>query len=222
MLNQDYAERVSINIDQLDWDDSPARGVTRKKLERQAAESGRATSIVRYAPGSSFPRHEHTGGEEILVLDGVFSDESGDYPAGSYFRNPIGTGHSPYSQSGCTLFVKLHYFDPKDSQQIAINTRQQQWQPGLVEGVEVMPLHSFEGEHTALVKWDAGTRFNPHKHWGGEEILVLQGEFIDEYGRYPALSWLRSPHQSQHTPRVEQDTVIWVKTGHIPLLQTAS
>ena len=65
-------------------------------LDRIGDEVARATSIVRYAPGSSFARHEHAKGEEFLVLEGIFSDDSGDYPAGFYVRNPPGSGHTPF------------------------------------------------------------------------------------------------------------------------------
>ena len=80
-----------------------------------------------------------------------------------------------------------------------------------------MPLHSYEGENCALVKWAANTQFKPHKHWGGEEIFVLQGTFYDEHGEYPKGSWLRSPHLSSHTPYTKGDgALIYVKTGHLP------
>ena len=79
-----------------------------------------------------------------------------------------------------------------------------------------MPLHSFESEQVALVRWPAGERFLPHRHAGGEEIYVISGEFCDELGRYPAGSWIRSPHMSQHHPFVDQETLIWVKVGHLP------
>ncbi|WP_340678915.1 cupin domain-containing protein [Paraglaciecola sp.] len=218
MLNQDYDQRIVIETLLLDWEASPAKGVTRKKLEREDAERGRATSIIRYAPGSAFPTHKHPHGEEIFVLEGVFSDENGDYPAGCYIRNPPDSSHAPYSKNGCTLFVKLCYFEPQDKQQVLIDTHQQTWLQGMVEGLHVMPLHSFETQNTALVKWRSHTRFNPHRHSGGEEILVLKGEFCDEHGRYPTLSWLRNPHLSQHQPFVEdQETIILVKTGHLSL-----
>jgi anti-sigma factor ChrR (cupin superfamily) len=56
----------------------------------------------------------------------------------------------------------------------------------------------------------------PHRHWGGEEILVLDGVFEDEHGRYPTGSWLRSPHQSEHHPFTGPDgALIYVKTGHL-------
>lgn len=215
MLHMNFAERVVLDTASMPWEPSPMTGVWRKRLEREAAESGHATSIVRYDAGSFFRAHAHPKGEEILVLDGVFSDETGDYGPGSYLRNPPGSSHAPFSRDGCTLFVKLQQFAEGDDATVRINTQQSPWRPGH-GGLQVMPLHSFEGQHTALVRWPAGEEFLPHRHWGGEEILVLSGTFCDEHGRYPTFSWLRSPHLSQHQPFVEEETVILVKTGHLP------
>ena len=218
MLNQDYSQKVVMKTAYMQWEQSPATGVFRKKLEREETKRGRATSIVRYDAGSHFPDHSHPFGEEIFVLEGTFSDEHGDYPTGTYLRNPPGTSHAPFSKAGCTLFVKLCYFEQQDSDQLLIKTSEQSWLPGLVDGLEVMPLHSFEGQHTALVKWRRYTKFCPHQHWGGEEILVIEGEFNDEQGNYPALSWIRNPHLSQNRPYVENyETIILVKTGHLPI-----
>lgn len=216
MLNMDFSQSVVVDTAAADWVPSPRAGVWRKPLAREEAERGHATSIVRYDPGARFHRHEHPGGEEILVLEGVFSDETGDFGAGTYFRNPEGFSHAPFSDEGCVILVKLHQFQPGDDAHIVVDTANTPWQAG-IGGLQVMPLHSFEGESTALVRWPAGEVFQPHGHFGGEEILVLEGEFIDEHGRYPKGSWLRSPHGSRHHPRVEQETVIWVKTGHLPL-----
>lgn len=190
-------------------------GVERRMLERVAAESGRATSLVRYAPETFFPMHNHPRGEEILVLSGTFSDGGGNYPAGSYLRNPPGSHHAPFSTEGCVLFVKLDQFAPLDGGEVRFDTCQARWLPGLVPGLSVMPLHEFEGEHSALVRWSPGTVFNRHRHWGGEEILVLEGVFQDEHGTYPAGTWLRSPHLSEHKPFSTEGCVIYVKTGHL-------
>jgi len=216
MHNMNFAERIVIDTESMSWLASPARGVWRKPLEREEAESGHTTSIVRYEAGSQFKTHPHPMGEEILVLDGVFSDQYGDYPAGTYIRNPPGSSHAPFSKQGCTILVKLNQFDARDSATVRIDTSKQQWLAGQ-GGLEVMPLHNFEHEHVALVKWPVGERFQPHKHFGGEEIFVLSGEFRDEHGHYPQGSWIRSPHMSEHFPFVEQQTIIWVKTGHLPL-----
>ncbi|AWB65811.1 cupin [Saccharobesus litoralis] len=220
MLNMDFSQRVVINTHLSPWLDSPMSGVQRKPLAREEAERGHATSIVRYQAGSRFRRHEHPLGEEILVLDGVFSDEFGDFPAGTYFRNPPGSSHAPFSEQGCTLLVKLHQFFSGDSTQLRIDTHNSPWLPGQGR-LQVMPLHQYANENgaeqVALVKWPAGERFKARQHFAGEEIYVISGEFIDELGRYPAGTWLRSPHGSQHCPYVEQDTIIWVKTGHLPI-----
>lgn len=215
MLNMDFDQKVVIDTTRQDWVPSPSPGVWRKPLAREEAERGHTTSIVRFDPGSHFSRHEHPLGEEILVLEGTFSDEHGDYGPGAYLRNPPGTGHSPFSKDGCVLFVKLDQFSPDDTTPVRVDTRNTSWLPGQGQ-LQVMPLHEFRGEHVALVKWPAGERFQPHRHFGGEEILVLSGEFKDEFGSYPAGSWLRSPHLSQHYPFVDEETLIWVKVGHLP------
>jgi anti-sigma factor ChrR (cupin superfamily) len=214
MLNMDLDLRVAINTNQKDWDPSPMPGVWRKPLAREEMERGHTTSIVRFDPGSYFSRHEHPLGEEILVLEGTFSDEHGDYGSGTYFRNPPGSGHTPFSKHGCVLLVKLDQFAPEDTTPVRIDTQNTPWLPGQGR-LQVMPLYAFRGEHVALVKWPAGERFQSHRHIGGEEIFVLSGKFIDEFGSYPAGSWLRSPHMSQHQPFVEEETVIWVKVGHL-------
>ncbi|MGR5443445.1 cupin domain-containing protein [Vibrio jasicida] len=216
MLNMDFSQRLVIKTRQQDWIASPAAGVWRKPLEREAKESGHTTSVVRYEPNSQFSTHPHPYGEEILVLEGVFSDEHGDYPAGTYLRNPPGSQHAPFSKDGCVILVKLNQFDPNDLETVRINTNQTEWLPG-IGGLEVMPLHNFEHEHVALVKWPKGEKFQPHRHFGGEEIFVLSGEFNDELGHYPQHTWLRNPHMSEHFPFVDQETIIWVKTGHLPV-----
>lgn len=214
MLNMNFEKRVVIDTNQLSWQRSPASGIWRKPLARAEAERGHATSIVKYEAGATYKEHGHPSGEEIFVLEGVFSDETGDYPAGTYIRNPEGFNHTPFSKQGCTIFVKLYQFQPSDNEQIRINTNQANWLAGQ-GNLKVMPLHSFKGESTALVHWPAGEKFVPHVHMGGEEIFVIRGEFIDEYDRYPTGCWIRSPHLSQHYPYVEQDTVILVKVGHL-------
>lgn len=217
MLNMNFAERIVINTSDQTWQHSPLEGVMRKPLSRGGAESGHATSLVSYAPGASFKAHTHPGGEEIFVLEGTFSDESGNYGPGSYLRNPPGSRHAPFSQSGCLLFVKLNHFSPNDNELVRCNTHDAIWRPGHGD-LRVLSLHSFKGEHTALVHWPAGERFVQHRHFGGEEIFVLSGTFCDEYGEYPKLSWLRNPHLSSHTPFVREETTILVKTGHLPII----
>ena len=160
-LNADFHRRVVIPpADAAGWQPSTEPGVHRHRLDRIGDEVARATSIVRYNAGSRFARHTHGGGEEYLVLDGTFSDESGDHPAGTYVRNPPGTSHAPFSREGCTLFVKLWQFAQGDDEPVRIDTTQATWRPGLVPGLAVLPLHEFGGVSTALVRWAPDTRFN--------------------------------------------------------------
>lgn len=112
-INADFASRAAVHAGRLDWTPSPLPGVDRRMLDRVGEEVARATSIVRYAPGSHFSPHTHGGGEEFLVLDGVFQDEHGDFPVGTYVRNPPTSRHTPGSTAGCTIFVKLWQFDRK-------------------------------------------------------------------------------------------------------------
>lgn len=215
-INADFKQRVVIDTNKAAWQSSPVEGVDRKPLDRIGEEVARASSIVRYAPGSAFTPHLHGAGEEILVLEGTFSDEHGDYPAGTYLRNPPDSSHAPRSENGCTLFVKLRQFHPRDGATVCIDTNAAPWYPGLVPGLAVMPLHEFEGVGTALVRWAPNTVFNPHVHPGGEEIFVLEGVFHDEHGSYAAGSWIRSPRYSKHAPFTkEEGALIYVKTGHL-------
>lgn len=213
-LHSDYSKRVVLNYHDLPWIPSPALGVERRMFDRQGDELARATSIVRYAAGAKFPAHTHEFGEEILVLDGVFSDETGSYPAGTYIMNPPGSSHTPFSESGCTLFVKLRHLGPEQTEREIVDTNSAPWFQGMVPGLTVMPLMR-QGTGSTLVRWAPQTYFNPHKHYGGEEIFVVDGVFEDEHGRYPAGSWIRSPHMSLHQPFSKEGCTILVKTGHL-------
>lgn len=65
-----------------------------------------AIAILRYAPGAQVPLHLHTGLETILVLDGVQSDERGDYGKGTLVVNPEGSTHSVWSETGCAVLIQ--------------------------------------------------------------------------------------------------------------------
>lgn len=214
-LNADFEQRVAIHTAGLPWQDSPQAGVQRIQLDRIGEEVARATSLVRFAAGSRFPAHVHGGGEEILVLDGVFSDETGDYPAGSYLRNPPGSRHTPSSAPGCTLLVKLWQFAPDDHGELRLDTPRMPWQAGEVEGLTVLPLHEHGGVRTALLRLQPGTRCPAQDFAGGEEVFVLEGSLSDEAGDYPAGSWLRNPRGSAYRRHSEEGAVLFVKAGHI-------
>ncbi len=189
-MNQDFSKRVSYCLDNLEWEASPAAGVWRKKLAREAAEHGQATSLVRYEPGAAFATHTHDGGEEILVLEGIFSDESGDYPQGSYFRNPPGTSHAPSSATGCVLLVKLCHFQPGDNHQIVTTIADTQWRP--TNNHKATLLHHFEQEST-IASWLSANEKLHTSADVGRELFVVSGSLLVERTHFPAYSWLRIP-----------------------------
>ncbi len=215
-INDDFDRRVALNTADAAWTPSPQAGVERRMLDRVGGERARATSIVRYAPGAGYASHVHEGGEEIFVLQGVFSDEHGDYPAGTYLRNPPGSSHTPFSRDGCMLFVKLWQFAPDDTETVRIDTTKAAWYPASARGVSVLPLHEHAGVNTALVRWAPNTHIPPHRHLDGEEILVLAGKFHDENGTYGPASWLRSPRGSRHTPHTgPEGAILYIRAGGI-------
>ena len=191
-------------------------GVSRRMLDRKGEEVARATSIVRYAPHSHFSPHVHTGGEEFIVLEGVFQDEYGDYPAGTYIRNPPASKHTPRSELGCILFVKLWQFDPSDRSAVQLDMLDAPTAVNLRRpGVEAALLYQDDREAVSVETWKAGieTEFDAD---GGAELLVLDGEFEDtgeQFGRY---SWLRIPEVGRVRARVGRAGArVWVKTGHL-------
>ncbi|MFJ1311540.1 cupin domain-containing protein [Agrobacterium sp. P15N1-A] len=200
LINEDLSRPVIVHASTLDWVPSPAPGVDRRMLYRVGGEVARATSIVRYAPGSAFPRHVHSGGEEILVLEGTFQDEHGDYPAGSYFRNPPGTSHVPASADGCTIFVRLWQFREGDDVQIVRKPGESATQNRrLPDGGSVLELFDDGHESVAIAEWAVNAELdvaNP----AGLEFLVLSGDAMfdselavqNSWGRLPAGTDLRA------------------------------
>ena len=217
-LNADFSERVVIRPGDYRWVDSPMPGVERMMLDRIGDEVARATSLVRYAPNSTFSPHVHSGGEEFLVLEGEFGDEHQTYPVGTYVRNPIGTSHAPrVGDEGCVILVKLHQFDKDDTAQVVIDTRDPDLPSESVAGLTATCLHQFQEERVILVRWEANTPFKEHTHHGGEEVFVIEGSFSDEYGDYPAGSWVRYPDQSSHSAFTrEEGALLFLKAGHLP------
>ena len=216
-LNTDLRLPASAVTDELCWVLSPEPGVTRKLLERVGGERvSRATSVVRYAAGSKFADHTHDDGEEFLVLDGTFSDESGDYPKNWYVRNPPGSSHAPFSKDGTKIFVKLgqmHIFDRK-SVRIDTSCANADWQ--IAEcGSKSLQLFDSPYEHVALVHWPAGLKLDPMRFAGGLEIYVIKGRYVDEFGDHRPGSWLRIPAGHGHQPRAIEDSLLYVKTGHL-------
>ena len=217
-INADFSERVVIRPGDYRWVDSPMPGVERMMLDRIGDEVARATSLVRYAPNSTFSPHVHSGGEEFLVLEGEFGDEHQTYPAGSYVRNPIGTSHTPrVGDEGCIILVKLHQFHIDDSTSVVVDTRNTDLPSESVPGLTATMLHQFQDERVMLVRWEPNTPFKEHTHHGGEEVFVIEGSVSDEYGEYPAGTWLRNPDQSSHNAFTrDEGALLFLKTGHLP------
>ncbi len=217
-LNSDFSQDVVIRTAAVEWQPSPSPGVLRKRLELVGeAETGRVTSLVRYAANSSFPSHAHRDGEEILVLCGTFSDQHGDYPAGTYLLNPEGFSHAPFSRGGCDLLVKLRQYPGADRRQIIIDTNVSAWQPGRAPGITTISLYAEPGhpESMRLVRIAPGAMVPEHDHPGGEEVFVLDGDIEDQSGAHEAGCWLRHPHGSHHAVRSKTGATLYVKTGHL-------
>jgi anti-sigma factor ChrR (cupin superfamily) len=220
-LNADFTRRVAVHAAQLEWVPSPMAGVDRRMLDRIGDEVARATSIVRYAPQSHFSPHTHGGGEEFLVLEGVFQDEHGDYPAGYYIRNPPTSKHRPGSEPGCTIFVKLWQFDPADRTPVRIQTGKMKFVPERDRtGVRTMPLFCDEREDVRLEAWAPDTQISLATP-GGIELLVLEGSFRERGEEFDRQSWLRLPPGDVLTAQAgRHGCKLWVKSGH--LLTSAS
>ena len=213
-LNADFKERVVVHSDQLEWNASPMPGVDRRMLDRIGGEVARATTIVRYAPNSRFSAHTHTGGEEFIVLDGVFQDEHGDFPEGTYVRNPPTTSHTPGSDLGCTIFVKLWQFDMQDRNQFRKNMAEELNAP--VNGVATAELHRDDIEVVSYSHLDPGATLEKADA-GGVELLVISGSVTEGGDTLAKGSWLRLPEGQQMSVVAGNDGAkVWIKTGHLP------
>ncbi len=215
-LNADFTKRAVVHGAQTEWIASPMPGVDRRMLDRIGDEVARATSIVRYAPGSAFSQHEHTGGEEFLVLEGVFQDDYGDFPAGTYVRNPPTTKHTPASEGGCTIFVKLWQFDSDDRNQFHVDTETAVYAPDPArDGVSVLKLHSDPFETVVMERWTPGASiaFDAPK---GAELLVIKGGFSEAEEVFSPQSWLRLPAGGSAVLTAgAQGAQVWIKHGHL-------
>ena len=214
-INADFFQTAIVDRSEVEWISSPESGVDRIMLDRIGDEVARATSIVRYAAGSSFGRHEHPMGEEFLVLDGVFSDDHGDYPTGCYVRNPPGSGHSPFSRDGCRILVKLRQFDPEDLAPVVIDTHNAEFrQSG--DGADSLPLHTFGNEQVCMVRIAAEQQYSIAGDSPGTEIFVVSGSIRYEDRVLPAESWLRFPANQSADLWALAACILWVKRGHLP------
>lgn len=223
-INGDLARRAVADTAAMQWSASPTGTVWRKRVHWVgAAESGQVTTVVRFEPDSQFPEHGHPEGEEILVLDGVFSDHTGDYGAGTFLLNPEGFNHAPFSRPGCLLFVKLRQAPGRERKQVALDTGKCEWRRGAAPGVESKMLYEQEGfsDVMTLERWAPGTALGTVDYDRGVEFFVLDGAFSDEQGTYSAGCWLRLPAGGTHEPRTAGGCTLYVKRGGLPYLRSA-
>ena len=215
-LNADFSQRVVVHGDETAWVKSPMPGVERRMLDRIGGEVARATSIVRYEAGSHFSPHTHDGGEEFLVLEGVFQDEHGDFPAGSYIRNPPTSSHTPGSEAGCVILVKLWQFDPEDRTPVKIDTNKM----GSVRsadraGISIMPLFEDARETVQIESWEPGAEVRLDVP-DGAEFFVLSGAFEEGGEHFRPQSWLRLPRGTRLDAKAGPNGArVWVKTRHL-------
>jgi len=222
-INGDLSVRVSVATHALQWSASPSGSVWRKRMHLVGPpEAGQVTSIVRYEPNSSFHAHDHPEGEEILVLSGVFSDEHGDWPAGTFLLNPEGFRHAPFSKEGCELLVKLRQYPGRDRQHVVIDTNERVWEPGEHPGIARKALYRQDGfcDRVDLEQWDTRLAEHPVAYDDGAELFVIDGEFRDETGLYGAGCWLRLPVCSTHRPSVTRRCTLYVKRGGLSYLRS--
>lgn len=223
-INGDLSLRVAVDTSVMRWTPSPSRTVWRKRVHLVGpVEAGQVTSVVRYDPGATFPLHDHPGGEEIFVLEGVFSDEHGDWPAGTYLLNPEGFRHAPFSKEGCLLFVKLRQFPGRNREHVVVQTNRMPWQPTIKHGVDIKALYAqpeFE-DSMHLERWASNTRLGLIDYPGGAEIFVLEGELADETGAYTAGTWLRLPRGASHRPMTDSGCTLYLKIGGLRYLDSS-
>jgi anti-sigma factor ChrR (cupin superfamily) len=223
IVNGDMSQRAHVKTPEMRWKPSPSGTVWRKRVHLVgSAESGQVTSLVRFEPGASFPSHPHPGGEELLILEGVFSDEAGDWGAGSFLLNPEGYEHSPHSAEGCVLFVKLRQYGG-DRPHVALNTNNLKWHKSNIDGIEKKLLYKDDifDEEMRLEKWVAGVTVGPVKNIRGAEVYVLEGSYEDENDVYEEGSWVRYPCGEGSTPRSRDGCLLYIKIGGVAQLDSA-
>jgi anti-sigma factor ChrR (cupin superfamily) len=224
-INGDLSIRAAADTTRMAWAPSPSGSVWRKRVHLVGpAESGQVTSVVRYEPHSKFPAHDHPDGEEILVLEGVFSDEHGDWPAGTFLLNPEGFRHAPFSESGCVLFVKLRQFPGRERRHVVVDTNKLAWQPSSIPGVACKALYQQPGfsDLMRLERWSARVDLGVMSYEQGAELFILEGEFADEAAAYSSGCWLRLPAGAEHHPRSDAGCTLYIKRAGLPYLRSAT
>ena len=223
-INGDMSKFVSVDTNSMKWQESPSGTVWRKRLHLVGpSEAGQVTSLVMYEANADFHAHAHPGGEEILVLGGTFSDERGDFTAGTYLLNSEGYEHTPFSKEGGLIFVKLRQYPGQDRNQIVVESKDREWIESTVPGISIKMLYSEHNypEEASLQKWGEGVSPGKLTYKDGAEILLLKGNLQDEFGSYSEIAWLRYPAGAEHTPVSAEGCEFYIKRGGVSSLDQA-
>ncbi len=214
--NADYSKRIAILPDKNAWSETGMSGIRYKLLESCCEPYPRRTLLLQCDPGSTIDQQGEQNELEFFVLRGEISDQNNNYPVSTYVRNPEGCSHA-HSEQGCSVFIKLSQIHEEDQGQRIINTRREsKWLPGPSEGIQIYPLHVWDTESIFLIRWKLAAHFKPIMDPKGEEILVIEGELQDEFGRYPKGSWIRNPTAIWQSWVATAGTVVYYKNGHFP------
>jgi quercetin dioxygenase-like cupin family protein len=226
-IHSNFRIFAATNFDPSKYIASPAYGVNRFMLDRIGEEKARATTIVEYRPNSKFPEHTHIGGEEFLVLEGTFKDQFGEFPTGTYVRNPIGSKHAPWvDEDGCTIMVKLlQMADTREgTDPLHVDVDRAKTERGTATDYgTVLELYSNEqtGEQVQMCWLDANKSFTVDDRCrGGEELFVVTGSlFLGNEERYQKWGWLRFPvdgdERRSQLRAGSEGAQVYRKTGHL-------
>ena len=214
-LNADLTVAVAVDSGSIAWISSPIAGVERRMLERDGEEVARATSLVRYAPGSAFAPHTHGAGEEFLVLDGVFSDETGDFPAGFYIRNPPGSRHTPASGPGAEIFVKLRQMPAEETAAVRLDTGDPALWRDRGDGCHEAVLFDASWERVVMLRLAPDYQGRPETWPRGAEFFVVGGDLLIDGTSHGTGAWLRLPPGSSVALASPGGAVLYRKTGHL-------
>jgi anti-sigma factor ChrR (cupin superfamily) len=232
-LNGDLSKRVVMRTGEMEWAKSgPSATVERKRCFRAGPqESGSVTSIVRYLPGATFPKHPHPQGEEIFILEGLFCDERGNHGPGTFLLNPEGFEHAPSSPEGNLILVRLRQYTNAIPgvirSQVALNTNALPWTdefrnrgPGVSQKLLYpLPEDSPQNEYPEiqwLEKWNEVSSPTPFiVGTYGLELFVVDGKFRDSDGSYKKGDWMRFPagHNFDGTLNDKTECVLLFKSG---------
>ena len=223
-INANFKAFAAQQFDASKYIASPAYGVNRFMLDRIGHEQARATTIVEYRPSSSFPEHEHIGGEEFLVLKGTFQDQFGAFPAGTYVRNPIGSKHSPWvGEDGCVIMVKLLQMADTGEGIAPLHVHYEADEGTSTDFGSVLTMYENEttGELVQMVRLHPDAHFPSDKLGeGGEELFIVNGSLKVEQEEFVEWGWIRFPAgpplDNRKTLKAGSNGAhVYRKTGHL-------